>query len=300
MNAPSHQPGAWKPVTDIPCAWGDSPFWHAKEERLYWVDTSMRSLWRLHVPSGAIESWDLPQEPGCVAPCRSGNLLIAMRDGLYTSATWGDIPQALAKAPYDTSTTRFGSGVCDPWGRFWAGSVCQTGRNAALYCLHTRNRPHPELLTMEQGVQAVSGLAWSPDARTLYWGDPLHHRVETQALSQAGQWPPILGAPMPFAHWPASTPGGAAVDRMGRYWLTLRDRACVVCLDTQGQLVAEYATPALTPTALCFGGKDLCTLYLTTARQGQQNTELASHPGSGLVFSLRVDCPGLPINLYWD
>lgn len=300
MNALTPPPADWKQVTEIPCAWGDSPFWHPREERLYWVDTAMQSLWRLHVPSGTLDNWDLPQEPGSVSTCRSGNLMIALRDGLYTSATWGDIPQMLAKAPFDTHTTRFGPGVCDPWGRFWIGSVCETGRNAALYCLHKRDRPHPELLAVEKGVQAVSGLAWSPDARLLYWGDPHHHRVETQALSQAGQWPPSLGTPMPFAHWTEGTPGGAAMDHQGRYWLALRDRACVVCLDSKGQLVAEYPTPALTPTAVCFGGKDLRTLYLTTARQGQQLTELDHYPGCGLVFSLRVDSPGLPINLYWD
>lgn len=300
MNPTPREPIAWHKVTDTPCAWGDSPFWHAREERLYWVDTAMRCLWRLHAPSGQAESWDMPQEPGSVAPCRSGNLLIALRDGLYTSTTWGDIPQQLASAPFDTAQTRFSQGVCDPWGRFWVGSVSLAGRSAALYCLHKRDRPHPELLAVEKGVQAVSGLAWSPDARLLYWGDPRHHRVEAQALSQAGQWPPSLGAPMPFATWPDSTPGGATVDRQGRYWLALPDRACVVCLDAKGQLLAEYPTPALTPTALCFGGKDLRTLYLTTARGGRQNAELAAYPDCGQVFSLRLDDPGLPVSLYWD
>lgn len=300
MDSTPATSGLWQRVTDTPCAQGASPFWNAKEDRLYWVDTALRCLWRLHTPSGQAESWDLTQEPSSVAPCRSGNLLIALRDGLYSSTTWGDIPQTVAKAPFDTAHTRFGPGVCDPWGRFWVGTVSDGIAAGGLYCLHTRNKPQPELQLVERPVRESCGLAWSADARRLYWGDTARHGVETLALSQAGQWPPSLGGPLPYADWPGDRPGGAAVDKAGNYWIALQNSGRVVCLNPNGDTLAEYPTPAQHPTALCFGGKDLCTLYLTTARAGSNAAELAQHPDSGQVFALRVTTPGLPANLYWD
>jgi sugar lactone lactonase YvrE len=50
----------------------------------------------------------------------------------------------------------------------------------------------------------------------------------------------------------------------------------------------------------CFGGEDLKTLYVTTARHGRSAAELAAMPLSGAVFSMRVDVPGLPVNLFVD
>jgi sugar lactone lactonase YvrE len=46
----------------------------------------------------------------------------------------------------------------------------------------------------------------------------------------------------------------------------------------------------------CFGGPDLRTLFITTARQSRPEAELAAEPDAGCVLMLRVDVPGLPVN----
>jgi sugar lactone lactonase YvrE len=46
----------------------------------------------------------------------------------------------------------------------------------------------------------------------------------------------------------------------------------------------------------CFGGSDLRTLYLTTARHGRPDDELTREPWAGRVLQCRVDVPGLPVN----
>jgi sugar lactone lactonase YvrE len=43
-----------------------------------------------------------------------------------------------------------------------------------------------------------------------------------------------------------------------------------------------------------FGGADLCTLYVTSARGGRPADEIARFPQSCGVFSMRVDTPGRP------
>jgi sugar lactone lactonase YvrE len=50
----------------------------------------------------------------------------------------------------------------------------------------------------------------------------------------------------------------------------------------------------------CFGGADLKTLYITSARHHRSTAELAAFPLSGCVFSMKVDVPGLPVNLFAD
>ena len=48
------------------------------------------------------------------------------------------------------------------------------------------------------------------------------------------------------------------------------------------------------PTMCAFGGPDLKTLYVTSARQLRDADELARLPYSGGLFSMQVDVPGLP------
>jgi sugar lactone lactonase YvrE len=43
-----------------------------------------------------------------------------------------------------------------------------------------------------------------------------------------------------------------------------------------------------------FGGPELNTLYVTTARQKRGAEELSRLPQSGGIFAMRVDVPGIP------
>ena len=67
-----------------------------------------------------------------------------------------------------------------------------------------------------------------------------------------------------------------------------------------GGLLAEISTPAHCPTMPCFGGEDLKTLYVTTARHGRSAGELAMFPSSGAVFYMRMEVTGLPVNYFVD
>ena len=54
--------------------------------------------------------------------------------------------------------------------------------------------------------------------------------------------------------------------------------------------------PVVCPTMPCFGGPDLKTLYVTSARDKRPAEELARFPWSGCVLQMRVEVPGLPAN----
>jgi sugar lactone lactonase YvrE len=71
-------------------------------------------------------------------------------------------------------------------------------------------------------------------------------------------------------------------------------------LSPEGTELASIAVPAQCPTMPCFGGDDLKTLYVTTARDNRSAAELQAYPDSGCVFSMRLDVPGLPVNFYVD
>jgi sugar lactone lactonase YvrE len=74
----------------------------------------------------------------------------------------------------------------------------------------------------------------------------------------------------------------------------------VLQVSPAGEVLQDIPVPALCPTMPCFGGDDLKTLYLTTAREKRPEEELARFPESGCVLSMRVEVAGLPVNSFVD
>lgn len=314
----------WQALTTEPDGLGESPFWHPQENRLYWVDIPGRRIGRVQVqglqPQGAVEYWPLTQEPGCIAPVQvgdlGGGLVMALRDGIYLAREWGGPLQLLAAAPYDTAKLRFNDGKCDAQGRFWAGSMYEPKDQAlgTLYMLDSQGL-HAMQGGMKEGVDGginngvvtANGLAWSPDGRTAYWADTAAHQVRAfdfdPASGQLSDARVFYQAPPKPAGWAwgsagpyGGRPDGASIDAEGCYWSAQYEGGRLLRIAPNGQVLAEVLTPALCPTMPCFGGPDLKTLFITTARHGRSEAELAQYPGAGCVWAMRVEVAGVGVN----
>jgi sugar lactone lactonase YvrE len=307
---------AWTTVVAPPDQLGESPFWHPEEQRLYWVDIPARQLRRARADGSQQQSWVMTSEPGCIAPARSGGLVIALRDGVYRARDWGGALSLLAPAAHDTATTRFNDGKADPMGRFWAGTIYEPrdARKAELHSFDLRGTAggggRALVRRMAGDAVTANGLAWSPDATTLYWTDTPNHVIrawhwdaERNELSQPRvfqQFPPKPAGWKPGDPGYGGRPDGAAVDREGNYWCAMFEGARLLQFSPAGRLLAELPVPMRCPTMPCFGGDDLRTLYVTSARHNRPPEELAAFPQSGCVIATRVDVPGLPVNFVSD
>ena len=281
---------------------GESPMWQPRQQLLYWCDIAGKRLNCFDPDSGALSGWDFESEPSACAPCVDGRLLLAMRDGLWRFDPGSGKRTRLAAPPYDASKERFNDGKCDPQGRFWVGTIYEP-RDPALAALY---RWHDgELTRQADGITNSNGLGWSLDGRTMYWSDTKAHTVyafdfdpasgelsrrrvfASFAQKQAGQDLASYGG----------RPDGAAVDAEGCYWVAMFEGQRVLRLSPTGELLREVVLPVRCATMPCFGGPDLRTLYITTARENRPADELARTPWAGCVLSLQVDVPGLPVNM---
>ena len=259
---------------------------------------------------GTVQSWSMPTEPGCIAPARTqgqaSGLVIALRDGIYRAREWGGGLQRLVLADHDAATTRFNDGKADPRGRFWAGTMYEPrdAAKAQLFSMDCRSGRAPALELKADNAIIANGLAWSPDAATVYWADTPSHAVrawdwnaDTNVMSHERvfmQWPAKPEGWQPGMSGYGGRPDGAAVDVQGNYYVAMYEGARLLKLSPAGELLADVAVPAQCPTMPCFGGSDLKNLFLTTARHQRPTVELQKYPDSGRVFSMRVDVPGLP------
>jgi len=286
---------------------GESPFWQRDNGGwLWWCDIPGKRLHALQPSTMAHAWWQFDVEPCSAAPLPGGNILLAMRDGLYRFHPPSHRLDRLAEPPYDPKTERFNDGKADPSGRFWVSTIYEPRDHpkAALYRWHGFGA----MQRMAGDITVGNGLAFSPDARTMYWSDTKAHKV------YALDFEPIAGrvsrqrvfaefAPrepnQPLFSY-GGRPDGAAVDAEGCYWVAMFEGARVLRLSPEGRILLELRLPVRCPTMPCFGGSDLQTLYITTSRENRPAEELAREPWAGCVLQVRVGVPGLPANAARD
>ena len=280
---------------------GESPFWHPTEQALYYCDIPGRKLQRFDPASGELAHWDFDTDVASAAPMLGGSLLLAMRDGLWRFDLASGARKRVAAPPYDGAKERFNDGKCDPQGRFWVGTIYEP-RDPALASLHRYARG--KLERQCGGITVSNGLAWSPNGRTMYWSDTKAHTIYAFDFDPLGgelsrqrvfATFPTKVAGQPLAEY-GGRPDGAAVDAEGCYWVAMFEGQRILRLSPDGEPLREVRLPVRCATMPCFGGADLKTVYVTTARENRPAAELIEQPYAGCVLAFDVDVPGLPVN----
>ena len=280
---------------------GESPVWHPREQLLYYCDIPGHTLNCFDPRTGSLDHWNFDTDVASLAPMLDGALLLAMRDGLWRFDARSGQRTRVAEPPYDPLNERFNDGKCDPQGRFWVGTIYEPRKPplASLHCL-VRDR----LVRRCDGITVSNGLAWSPNGRTMYWSDTAAHTIYSFDFEPASG---ALANRRVFASFPAKQagqsldsyggrPDGAAVDVEGCYWVAMFEGQRLLRLSPEGEVVREVKLPVRCATMPCFGGANLKTIFITTARANRPAAELADQPYAGCVLAIEVDVAGLPAN----
>jgi sugar lactone lactonase YvrE len=278
-------------VLDARALLGECPVWSGAEQALYWVDINAPALNRFDPATGSNTAWPMPEAIGCFALRMRGGFVVALRDGFWFVSADGRLERKVADAPYDPAHHRFNDGRCDPQGRFLAGTMNE--RRDANSAALVRLDPDFRVTEVLDDIMISNGLAFSPDGRTMY------HTDTPTRIVHAYDYDAATGVPSRrrvLARWSGETerPDGAAVDAEGCYWTALYRSGRVLRIAPTGETLLDLPVPAMGTTMCAFGGADLCTLYVTSARTGRDPDELARLPHSGGLFALEVDVPGLP------
>mgnify|MGYP000908893849 FL=1 len=93
-------------------------------------------------------------------------------------------------------------------------------------------------------------------------------------------------------------PDGLTVDQEGNVWSARWDGWCIDVYNPDGRQIDKISVPVPRPTSICFGGPDLRTLYITSARGDLDDQVLNQAPLSGDLFRLEVEVQGLPEPLF--
>jgi sugar lactone lactonase YvrE len=292
---------------DARAALAECPLWSVAEQRLYWVDIAGCTINRFDPATGENAKWTMPCEPGCIALAASGGLVAALRDGFYRFYPANGKLEKIASAPYDTQQMRFNDGRCDAAGRLWAGAIFElrTAEQASMYCLERGCVREGWGPNENLGVKVSNGMAFTLDNRHVFQSDTPNHVIYQFPFDLATG---TIGERREFARRPSDRaatgyrgrPDGAAIDSAGNYWSAQYEGSCVLRFSPQGEMTGIIHVPAKRVTMVAFGGTDLRTMFITTAREGAAEAELLAQPQAGGIFACELDIAGRAEPLYID
>jgi sugar lactone lactonase YvrE len=288
---------------------GESPVWSPADNVLWWLDIKAPALHRYDPATGVDDSWPLPQETGSIVLRKGGGLVGGLRGGFAFLAVGAPgeplQPDWIGDPEPDRPLNRLNDGRADRQGRFWAGSMHDPDGPPETYferepvgAFH-RLDADGTMHRMIDGILVSNGLCWSPDGRTMYAAN------SPTRVMRAWDYDPATGDianERVFATFPEEdgrgTPDGAIVDAEGGVWVAEFRANRVTRLTSDGVVDRMITLPVSRVTCPMFGGPDLATLYVTTAKIMLSPEELACEPLAGALFAIDAGVAGLPEAAY--
>ena len=283
---------------DVRATLGEGLCWSAREQSLWWVDILEHRLYRDDPATGEHAAWPFDETISAVAERASGaGLAVTLRRGLALFDPRTRELTRLDEPERERAGNRFNDGKCDARGRFWGGTMdfATTAASGALYCFDAAGHA---TRAIDLGWIVTNGPTWTQDGRTMFVNDTVQRRIVAYAFDAA------TGAVGASREWLVLAPGdghpdGMTTDAAGRVWIAHWGGACVTCHDPASAAeLARIDLPTDHITNVAFGGPDMTTLFISSARHELTDAQLAAQPLAGALFAVDTDARGLPANLF--
>jgi sugar lactone lactonase YvrE len=272
---------------------GEGPWWDVETQRLLWIDLHAGLVHRFDPATSANDKTiDVGQPVGMVAGRAAGGLLVAVRDGLgVVDAGWTTF-EVTVPIELGDAANRMNDGKCDPAGRLWVGTMAfdQTPGAGTVYRVDGDLSVTPSI----PRTTTSNGIDWSVDGRTMYHVDTATCTLDAYDYDvQAG----AISGRRRLVDFPVSEgrPDGMAVDAEDTLWVAMWDGGAVRRYRPTGELLDVVDIPCSRVTSVAFGGPDLSTLYITSARHELPEAQLAREPLAGAIFALDAGVSGQPM-----
>ena len=277
---------------DAQTALGEGPAWDARVGKLYWVNIMGAEVHVFDPKTNQDRVIDLSNQfsdIGTVAPTSDPNKVLIAPD-LKIALLDLTTEEVEVLAEVDGNKERFNDGKCGPAGNFIVGTMHESDPLGKLFTYS----PQDGVAFVQDGVKTSNGLGWSPDHQTMYYVDSKYKEVyafdyhlDSGALSNKR-----VAFKLPEGDY---SPDGLTTDKEGMIWLAWWQGFSITRWNPNtGEMIGQVAVPAPQVTACCFGGDDMTTLFITTARAGLDDETLEKYPHAGSLFVLETNVEGQP------
>ncbi len=282
---PSRRTAGPELVAATTCEIGENPMWHPDLGKVFYLDIAPGKVYEYDPSSGKhrlftqgpVTGGMIVQEDGRMVLLQDGRISILGLDGVQKEVLKGLSPQGV----------RFNDGIADPEGRIYTGELGGQGRVFRI-------DPDGQVTPLFDGIAIPNGWGFTPDLRRMYFTDskPRHlylldYDRKSGALSNRR-----LFAEIPLAE---GVPDGMSVDAEGHVWTAVWFGARVKRYAPDGRLDREVHFPVRQTSAVCFGGRDLDEMYVTSSATPLADElkppgyDVSAAPRGGGLYRVRVE-----------
>ena len=264
---------------------------------LYWLDINNKSkLFKLNLSSNKNEVFELPEIVTATSIKSDNELILASNNGLNLFNLSNKKFQRVLNIEDQLISTRSNDGGSDAFGRFWLGTMQNNfdkdGNDVPikdnigkLYKVDIDKT----ISIVEEGLAIPNTFVWSPDNSIFYFTDTLSGSIFNYDFNlEQGE----LTNKKKFASYDRGLPDGSTIDTDGCLWNCRWGGSCIVRFTPNGKVDNVIEMPVQNITNCIFGGKDMKTLFITTASNiGKNQNDL-----DGNLFAISLNYQGIEDN----
>ena len=276
---------------------GEGITYSLSNNNLYWLDIgNVSKLYSLDLSSNKKEIFELPEIVTATSIKSQNELILATTNGLKLFNTSNKKFESVVNIENQQSLTRSNDGASDALGRFWFGTMQNNfDKNGngipikenigKLYKVDTNKK----ISVIEEDLGIPNTFVWSPDNKNFYFTDTLNGTILNYSFElESGE----LSNKKDFAKFDRGHPDGSTIDTDGCIWNCRWGGSCVVRFTPTGQVDQIIEMPVQNITNCVFGGPDMKTLFITTARNEGKN----KNDFDGSLFSINLNYQGIEDN----
>ena len=274
---------------------GEGITYSSSNNNLYWLDIgNVSKLYSLDLSSNKKEIFELPEIVTATSIKSQNELILATTNGLKLFNTANKKFESVVNIENQQSLTRSNDGASDALGRFWLGTMQNNfDKNGngipikenigKLYKVDTNKK----ISVIEEDLGIPNTFVWSPDNKNFYFTDTLNGTILSYNFElESGE----LSNKKNFATFDRGYPDGSTIDTDGCIWNCRWGGSCIVRFTPSGKVDQIIEMPVQNITNCVFGGKDMKTLFITTASNEDRNNL------DGSLFSINLNYQGVEDN----
>jgi len=266
-----------------PCVLGEGPLWHPLRQELFWFDIIACRL--LSRQGETTRMWQFDEHHSAAGWVDHDTLLIASETGLWRFDIATGRRDLVTPLEADRPETRSNDGRADRQGGFWIGTMSKRAEPGlgAIYRYYKG-----ETVRLFDGLTIPNAICFAPNGRIAYFTCTKTGQINRQALDASG-WP--IGASEVFLDLRDAglNPDGAVVDAEGGIWNAQWGAGRVARYLPDGSFDRAISVGGTHSSCPAFGGADLTTLFVTTAREDIPMPDASQ----GVVYACDAGVKGL-------
>ena len=274
---------------------GEGITYSSSNNNLYWLDiNNITKLFKLNLSSNKKEIFELPEIVTATSVKSDDELILASNKGLNLFSISKKKFERVLNIEDQLISTRSNDGGSDANGRFWLGTMQNNFDNNGNDIPIKDNIGKLYKVDIDKGISVVeedlgipNTFVWSPDNKNFYFTDTLNGTIFSYNFElESGE----LSNKKIFATFDRGHPDGSTIDTDGCVWNCRWGGSCIVRFTPSGKVDQIIEMPVQNITNCVFGGKDMKTLFITTASNEDKNNL------DGSLFSINLNYQGIEDN----